>query len=310
MTAPARPLATLDETLALLRAHDVAPVADGPVPGGDRAPVMDLLAQCQAQDARNAAQNSVRTLHHFACTGGTLIASCLAALPNVALLNEIDPLSKRHMPRAASWFLPSDILIDLHGAPRRLPDRLFSHTFQAGILALRQEVRRLGQLLVLRDHSHSQFCSDGVDPDARQTLREILLEVAPVLSLVTVRQPIASFLSLREHQWVHFRPATFDEYCRRYMLFLDRHADLPVIRYEDFVVEPEATLQRMCDLLDLNYASDFGAVRGLFHLSGGSGRASDRIGPRPPREVPADLEVELQNSAHHVALCERLGYPL
>jgi hypothetical protein len=39
----------------------------------------------------------VRTLHHVACSGGTLISRCLAALPDVVVLSELNP-TNRHGP--------------------------------------------------------------------------------------------------------------------------------------------------------------------------------------------------------------------
>ncbi len=39
----------------------------------------------------------IRIIQHLSCTGGTLISKFLAAMPNVVLLNEVNPLSQLHL---------------------------------------------------------------------------------------------------------------------------------------------------------------------------------------------------------------------
>jgi len=36
----------------------------------------------------------IHTLHHLACTGGTVLSKCLAAMPRVALVSEVNPLNR------------------------------------------------------------------------------------------------------------------------------------------------------------------------------------------------------------------------
>jgi hypothetical protein len=66
----------------------------------------------------------VRTLHHVACSGGTLISRCLAALPGVVLLSELNPLN-----RYGGAFNPSHplALLGLLGEP--LPQEVLKAEF-------------------------------------------------------------------------------------------------------------------------------------------------------------------------------------
>ena len=130
----------------------------------------------------------------------------------------------------------------------------------------------------------------------------------PLASVVTVRHPIESFASLRKNGWVHFRPDTLEAYCTRYLAFLDAYRTVPVVLYEDFVAEPEATMAAICRHLELRYNPDFLDVFSALYLSGDSGRGGDVIRPRTRREIPPALSQEAHESAAYAVLCRRLGY--
>ena len=275
------------------------------------APLLSLLVECQARLAEIDARPPVpiRTVHHFACSGGTLISKSLAALPNTVVCSEVDPLGTLHLQTPRRPFFPTDLIADLRFNPRTGGDAAPVRVFQAGLVALLSELDRTGLRLVLRDHAHSHFCH-GETHAGRPSLREITAEVAPVLSVLTVRDPVDSFISLRRNRWVHFAPDTFDEYCRRYLAFLDAHADVPVFRYEDFVRDPADRLAGMAEALELPFSPYFESLLPLFALSGDSGRSSPTIAPRPRGEVPGDLAVEAAGSAAYRTFCERLGYEI
>lgn len=296
--------ATLQEALDLLEAHG----GEAPPPDRPAEPLPSLLAQCEALCRAVPPDAPVRSLHHFACSGGTLISKAVALMPNVTLLSEIDPLSpmtQSHRSRLA--FAPSDLIYAARTALRPVGNATITAMFDAAIGALYRALSDRGRHLVLRDHAHSQFCT-AVDFDDRPTLREILRHQFDLRSVVTVRHPLESYLSLHKNGWASFSPSGLEEYCRRYMAFLDRHAELPLFRYEDFVADPEPVLREICAALDLPFAEGFEDLLGAVHLSGDSGRRSDRIAPRPRRPVPEDIQAEAGDSAGYVALCDRLGY--
>ena len=303
--------AAIEEALALLETHGERPAARLPVAQTQPAvPLPSLLAQCREMIAAAAAAEPapLRTVHHFACTGGTLICRCLAALPNVRLLSEVDPLSTLEQGGKAGFF-PSD-LPSLARAGSRPPDRaVILRIFLAGLEALREDSRRAGLDLVLRDHAHSHFCVGEAIPD-RPSLREILAPAAPLRSAVTVRHPFDSWLGLLEWGWPHFSPGTVEEYARRYHAFLDRHDGLAILRYEDFLADPEGQMQRLCELLELGYDAGFRDAFAAIRLSGDSGRRGDRIGPRPRRAHAPELAEAALASVWFTSLLERLGYEM
>jgi len=289
-----------NEALSLLA--DYRQDGSGPV----AEPLPSLLEQCETLCRDFAQPEPVRSLHHFACTGGTLITKCVAAQPNVVMLSEIDPLSNM-VPHRQALFAPTDVLKALHQSPRGVNQDIIADAFRGAVGAAAKGLARRGQRLVVRDHAHSQFCTD-VDPAARPTVHEMLRDTGPVLSLVSLRHPLDSFLSLNSQNWPNrFEPFTLQEYSLRYMAFLDRHAHLPMIFYEDLVADPETEVKRICDLLQLPFHPMSLDLIGVLRLSGDSGRSSPVIGPRSRRTVPAKIEAD-RGSAAYVELCERLDY--
>lgn len=292
----------LEQSLSLLKAYNVegATLSQEPLPS--------LLEQCQeiCNDIKTA--EPVRSIHHLACTGGTLITKCLGGLPNTILLNEIDPLSTIDiLPWGQQPFAPRDLIAALRYGARTLSQETLIETFIGALSALHRSLSIQGYHLVLRDHAHSQFCHN-CDPDLRPTLQQIIQDHLPSLSVVTVRHPVDSFLSLSQNDWVRFAPPTFDEYCKRSLNFLDRHAGTAIYRYEDFVKDPETVLQEICTKLALPYTAITFDLTPAIQISGDSGRTGIRISPRPRRDVPEHLQQACADSEYYTALCTRLGY--
>jgi hypothetical protein len=298
-------LDVVEDALSLLgdyqaSADDLRPV---------REPLPSLLAQCDVfgAAARAAQPEPLRTIHHLACTGGTLISKCLALMPNAVALSEIDPLSRLGLSERVRRFAPTDIILGMRASLRAGDDALAAEVALAALASLRDRLQTRGQTLVLRDHPHSQFFTADAF-DSRPTLRALLAPALALRSVVTVRHPVDSLLALRHNGWVHYRPDTVDEYCRRALAFLDAHAGLPILRYEDFVADPEAILTQLCRHLDLPYRAGTPDLIAVVRMSGDSGRGGDEIVPRPRRAMPPGLPAELRDSLPFGQLCARLGY--
>ena len=300
----AEALATeLEDALVLLEAY--RPDGEGP---DVREPLPSLLEQCQMLCEDIAPPEPVRTFHSLACTGGTLISKVIGALPNVALLSEIDPLSDMDIAKHGEVprFAPTDIIHALNHVPRRIDNQLLLETFLASVETAAFELSQRGMVLILRDHAHSQFCR-RLDWTKRPTLLEIVGGRLATHSLVAVRHPLDSFLALDANQWRQFHPFTLEEYSKRVTAFLDRYEHAPFIRYEDFVSEPEACLQRICDVLHLPFTPLVLDMISAVRMTGDSGRRGMSIAPRPRRSVPDGIEKD-RRTISYVRLCERLDY--
>ena len=277
--------------------------------GSDTEHLPSLLSRCEAMIAKYDAypQQPIRMIHHFACSGGTLISKCIATSPNTCLFSEIDPLGTHHFSKPRRPFFPTDMLADLHYSARPLPMQFKIDYFTAGLASLYQNLSAIGQHVVLRDHSHSHFCVGAVVPK-RPTLTELVQQVAQVRAILTVRHPLESFASLRFNEWIHFTPNTLSEYCQRYNIFLDTHAGVPLFKYEDFLANSEEVLSDMLAILELKPVAHFEQLASVFRLSGDSGRGGETIAPRPRRQNLHELLDEEEDAEPYYFLCERLNY--
>ncbi|SFU17866.1 sulfotransferase [Sedimentitalea nanhaiensis] len=303
MSDPGDLRARIETARALLAAHDSQAVLTPRL----AKPLPDLIAQCRSRSETQTRAEPVRSLHHFACTGGTVIARHLGLQPNTVLLSEIDPLSRSSNERHKKPFAPTDLIRHLRSSTREIPDAVIEEVFLGALAPLVEHCRSTGRRLVLRDHAHSQFCQ-GEAPHDYLALRALLLRRYPVRSVVTVRHPLDSLLSLRHNGWVHFTPQTADEYARRYLAFLDAYEGIEIFRYEDFTADPETQLGAICAALDLPFTGVQEDLTILMPLTGGSGRSGPRILPRARREVPDEIARQCEQSKHFSALCLRLGY--
>ena len=187
-------------------------------------------------------------------------------------------------------------------------DDLSKKIFKANIGVISKHVQELGKYLVLREHSHSDFLV-GSSSSNVSIIKKLLKDDYPLLCVLTVRHPIDSYLSLISNEgWTHFTPATFDEYCKRYLLFIEHNKDVPVHKYEDFLANPETEIKLLCKTLNLPFNEDFQDVFDLNAMSGDSGRASNVISARKRREFDDNLRAEIEESTKYVQLCETLCY--
>lgn len=296
----------IDSTLQMLQEYQST--NDKSLPSDSTAAV-GLLDQCMALCAEQYAlrEEPIRTVHHFACTGGTLFSKCIAAMPNTQLLSEIDPLSKLTTNQERPNFSATDLIGQIRQGTRHFDDTMLVEVFLRGIEALLADAEKKGLRLVIRDHAHSQFCT-AQDASSRPTLREILQQQHQVLSVITVRHPIDSYASLLKHGWIHFHPESFDEYCARYLAFLHRYENVPIYKYEDFVHEPPRVMQDLCAALKLPYQEQFESLYSIFKLTGDSGRTSTNIAARVRQGVSDALLVEVNESRHYKKLAEWLRY--
>ena len=251
----------------------------------------------------------LRSVHHLACTGGTLISKVIASLPGVTLLSEVNPGN-----RSSAGFHPSDPLLLLEQSTQPLPTEEVRAAFLADMAQAVRICTAADRELVLRDHSHSDFCR-GRNPLRSGLLLSWLQYDYRFRSLLTLRHPLDSWLGLVNAGWhKQFEPSTLAEYCRRQSALLDATEGMPWLSYEAFCTDPVAELEWLCDALLLPF--DPGALDrfGAMPLCGDSGRRRlDRIELPPRRQIPEWVQAELKEPATQRALaelCDLLGYPV
>lgn len=266
-----------------------------------------LLEECWSllADSPVCPAPMVRSLHHMACSGGTLIARMLGAQANVRLLSEINPFSTQLDKR--QLFRPSDVSFLARHGTRPVDQATLLALFEAEIRVLATRSHQTGHILLLRDHAHSAYCL-RTGPQKEPRLHDILKARFPVRALVTTRHPLDCYLGLQANNWLHFKPATLEEYARRVRMFLHDHRDLAVLRYEDILTDPPAQISRACEVLGLPFDPAALAPNMSVTLSGDSGRRSEQVGVRPRRPVSGALRRMVARSPSYIKLCGQLGY--
>lgn len=266
-----------------------------------------LLQRCQSVVKESAERPVVRIIHHLACSGGTLVSKCISALPNAFLLSELHPTTTLHQGGGKPKFLPADITTQARYANIPNIEDLSWNLFLSNIKIVHEHLRHLSGDLILRDHTHSDYCV-GEDFVQKSTIASRLEKEFELLRVVTLRDPIDSYISLVKNNWVHFSPRTFENYCERVWAFLSEYEDAQVFKYEDFVLNPLQIMADISKALRLQYDENFAEIFDIFKVTGDSGRSGNVISTRERRALTEEEEQEFKQSKSYKLICERFAY--
>ena len=240
----------------------------------------------------------ILTIHHLSATGGPLISKCLAAMPNVVLLSETNPTARPNV------FDPFDPIQQLQKY-NFLSDEDYQNIFLDRIAFIVDKCIENQKKLIIRDHSHSDFLRRQVTNPP--SLLNTISEKYKVKPLITLRNPIDSWLSIGIKGWDR-GVETFDNYCNRYLKFLDAYSSDPYYLYEDFLEQPDRILSSICEYYGIDFDEDYKKNFFKIKLTGDSGRTSPEITPRPRRDYSEEFAQEVRNSKNFAEICNRLGY--
>jgi hypothetical protein len=241
---------------------------------------------------------TLATLHHLACTGGTIITKCLAAMEAAYVVSEVHP----HV-TTPLHFEPMAPGLQFQTQYGRLTSSEMDRMFMAQVGVLDRRATRDGKVLLLRDHSHSDFTNPA--GAGRPVLSDLLAKrqgKRPPWA-VTLRDPVESYLSLIALNWHHDQ--SFDAYCEGWLSFADAYAAAPRFLYEDFCADPMPVLGGLCEALGLAFEPDFQERLGSRALTGDSGRSSTVIETRPWRPVSTGLRDQASASPAYARILER-----
>ena len=248
----------------------------------------------------------IRTIHHLSCTGGTLISKCIASMPNIALISETHPFGV-----GALRFNPFDPVQQLF-SQNLLNDKedALKHVFKSRVQMAYNLCTLNGKLLILRDHTHSDYLA-GKEPQGfrLKSVVNCLKYEFDIKSVVTLRNPVDTFLSLEKNGWSK-DVKTFDEYCRRIVLMINAYQGVPIYHYEEFCRDPDTVLKNICKDLDIPFDQNYTSMFFTKTLTGDSGRGKEitEIVPLPRREHNKQYLELVGSSSHFQVLRELFGY--
>ena len=245
----------------------------------------------------------IMVVHHFACTGGSLIVKAIRDSMNVSPVSEVNPAWMF----GSSVFKPGDVFGQYSqstGCYQWSLERAKA-VYQSSVQEVFAHCRASGRQLLLRDWTHGDFFDD-IFPHVLST-RDWLPSELRAASLLTVRHPIESYVSARSNNIEAINRISLDEYCFRYLYFLRCYPDASIMRYEDFCLHPSVQLQALSDLFSLSCRTD-GVSLSDIGISGDSGRRSNRPQLRPSKAGLVEAADPPRATKNYIKLCDLLGY--
>jgi hypothetical protein len=249
----------------------------------------------------------IRTLHHMARSGGSMISKCLGSMKNVVLLSEIHPKGiKQYNPiaQADQWFglLRQE---DLATIKRGM-------SFNDAIALIDDRCTAKGKTLVIRDWSHLDFT--GVpfldDPPYTLTLARTLARHFSIIHTASVRHPLDQWLSLSELSYIKGKIEP-EDFLRGYRRFAEAAVGIGFIRYEDFTQEPDEKLHLLCERLKISFDPEYKDRWTRYKkITGGTrtNRGRSEIRPLPRRALEPQLLKRFEVNTDYQAAIELLGY--
>ena len=249
---------------------------------------------------------TIRLLHHLARSGGTIISKCLAVMPGVALLSEINPCGVQiynPLDQADRWFSLFD------GADRARLAAGERFNFPDAITLIEARARARSRILVIRDWSHLDFMAAPFvqDPGYRLTLAEELAARFTVVNTASVRHPLHEWQSLRKLGVIQNK-LDLATYLQGYRRFADEAVRIGFVRYEDFTVDPDTAMQTLCTRLPLTYDPGYRVRQADYSTITGAATATGDIRPAAERAADPLLAVEMAGHAAYGEALELLGY--
>lgn len=203
----------------------------------------------------------IRILHSLGGCGGTLLSRCLAVMPRVALLSEVNPLAVHLFPAFNPLYQDQHwlhLLTDDDVQRLSAVDLSQTEGFRDMVDTLYGRAASAGRLLVIRDYNYVEFV--GIPfldrPPMRRVIYDALPEGVSTRRIAFVRHPIDQWLSLCKHGQLRslLKPGNF---CDAYAAFLKDLGGTPIFKYEDFVADPEGQMLRICAELKIPFDATF-----------------------------------------------------
>ena len=224
-------------------------------------------------------QRRLVTLHHLACSGGTIISKAIAAMNSTLVLSEIHP-DRVIQPE----FHALSQIRKGYGhllAPEH--EKAIRGHFRNEIGIAHEIATSIARTLIVRDHAHVDFAWNNRDHSLLIAQLQNHFEITPI---ITLRDPREVWLSLKREGWFD---GTVDDLCAAHCRLLAAIPDAPVFSYEDFTSDPDATLLAISECGDFEYNADYmQRIDQVTHLTGDSGRKGTMIEPRPAKSLPQD----------------------
>jgi hypothetical protein len=263
----------------------------------------------------------IRVLHQLGRSGGTLIAKCLAVMDGAILLSEVHPHGKsmleqrgqeirQYLPmsQAHRWFN----LVSEEEATES-ERTLAPNDFAAEIALIDARGKASGKNLILRDFNTRDFVGINYrsEPPFRFLTVESLQDHFHPLRFFTVRHPADQWVSMSK-LFSEDIAQVLERFLLGFRLFSAQAAEVGFVRYEDFALDPQTELRRICAALALPYDPAWQDRWAGYQKITGDNRAragESRISPPRKNTLEPALRRRFEENADYRTALELLGYP-
>lgn len=239
----------------------------------------------------------------YARSGGTLLSRFLSQLPNVIFLSEVNPMGTEAGRIDSAPKTPSEQADKWYNLPGIAED------FEKSILQLHDHCTKNELRLIIRDWSFINFETLGHSaPSYRLETFKSLAKYNPN-GFVFIRDTI--------DVWISRGMPELDGFLTAYEAYVDSllQTGFPIVRYEDFCQMPEATMNRITELLELPKAevADI-ELQAATRISGdvqftSRGNWRNKIATLKRKRIPADMIKLLKDNSERLAnIGKHFGY--
>ena len=207
---------------------------------------------------------TIRLIHNLPRSGGTIISKSLGAQKDVVLLSEIHPkgvaISKK-LGAKSSIFDPifqSQIWNNLFKEEEYKKICTSNLKFDEKIDLIYEKTELANKKLIIRDWAFvDYFGKPFIEPTYKNSLLKILKKKYEILNLYIIRDPIKLYTSCHNVLSFFRKHYDFDFFLKGYRnFFLDINKSNICI-FENFIKEPEKNLQKMCNILKIQYDHNY-----------------------------------------------------
>ena len=207
---------------------------------------------------------TIRLIHNLPRSGGTIISKCLAAQKDTILLSEIHPNGieiRKKMGLDPIDFDPIFQFQIWNNSFEKDEYKKISNSdykFEEKIDLIYEKTESLNKKLVIRDWAFADyFGKPFTEPKYKNSLLEILNKKYKILNLYVIRHPIKTYLSC--YNFLNFFRSgyDFDFFIKGYRNYFLNASTNNICIFENFITNPEKSLKKMCDILDIDYDTNY-----------------------------------------------------
>ena len=207
---------------------------------------------------------TIRLIHNLPRSGGTIISKCLGAQKDVILLSEIHPdgiLISKKMGVPRSSFDPvfqSQTWNNLFEKNEYKKIYKSDLKFEEKIELILERTELTNKKLVIRDWAFADFFGKPfIEPCYKNSLFEILNKKYNVLNLYIMRHPLKLYASCYNNFEFFKRNYSLDFFIKGYKNYFLNTLKNNILIFENFILNPEKSLKKMCNTLEIDYDKDY-----------------------------------------------------